>query len=222
MRASAPAARPCRTSTRSPSTRRSTWSPWPTWTCAASIGILNRFPKARVYQDWRELLKKEADASTRSTSRRPTTCTRCWPSRRCGTASTSTCRSRWPTRCARHALLTEYARKARVISQMGIQVSSMRPQRYGEWLVQKRHRRQDPRGAHVLEQELGRRQAAARRRGPGPVRRSTGTSGSASRELAAVQARRLPPRRMAAAHRVRHRHARRHGLPHLQPAVSRA
>ena len=32
----------------------------------------------------------------------------------------------------------------------------------------------------------------------------------------------LSPGRMAAAHRVRHRHARRHGLPHLQPAVSRA
>ena len=30
------------------------------WTCAASIAILDRFPKARVYQDWRELLKKES------------------------------------------------------------------------------------------------------------------------------------------------------------------
>ena len=32
----------------------------------------------------------------------------------------------------------------------------------------------------------------------------------------------LPPGRMAAPRRVRHRHARRHGLPHLQPAVPRA
>jgi predicted dehydrogenase len=31
--------------------------------------------------------------------------------------------------------LTEFARKARVISQMGIQVSSQQDQRYGEWLV---------------------------------------------------------------------------------------
>ena len=39
---------------------------------------------------------------------------------------------------------------------------------------------------------------------------------------AAVQARRVPPGRVAPARRVRHRHARRHGLPHLQPAVPRA
>ena len=39
---------------------------------------------------------------------------------------------------------------------------------------------------------------------------------------AGVQARCLSPGRMAPSHRLRHRDARRHGLPHLQPAVSRA
>ena len=53
-----------------------------------------------------------------------------------------------------------------------------------------RHRRQDSRGAHVLEQELGRRQAAAGRGRSGAARRSTGTTGSASARRAPVQAQR--------------------------------
>ena len=54
------------------------------------------FPDVRVYQDWREMFRKEAGrTSTRSTSRRRITCTRRSPWRRCRWAKPSTCRSRW-------------------------------------------------------------------------------------------------------------------------------
>ena len=137
------------------------------------------------------------------------------------TASTSTCRSRWPTRCAKRAPSPSTHAKARVISQMGIQVSSQAPQRYGEWLVRSGVVGKIRAGAHLLEQELGRRQAAARRRRPGAADARLGRVARRRRD-AAVQAQRLPPRGMAAAHRVRDRHAGRHGLPHLQSALSRA
>ena len=97
--------------------------------------ILDRFPKARVYQDWRELLKKENG--------------------RLDSVNVSTpdhmhaLQAMEAMRAGKHVyvqkplantlretrMLTEYARKARVISQMGIQVSSQPGQRYGEWLV---------------------------------------------------------------------------------------
>ena len=57
--ASARPARRSPTSCRSPSTRRSSWSRSPTSTSAASSRCSSAFPKVRVYQDWRELLKKE-------------------------------------------------------------------------------------------------------------------------------------------------------------------
>ena len=97
--------------------------------------ILDRFPKAHVYQDWRELLKKESG--------------------RIDSVNVSTpdhMHALLAVEAMRHGkhvyvqkplantlretrTLTEYARKARVISQMGIQVSSSQPQRYAEWLV---------------------------------------------------------------------------------------
>ena len=97
--------------------------------------VLERFPKVRVYQDWRELLEKEG--------------------RRLDSVNVSTpdhmhaLQAIEAMRRGRHVyvqkplastlretrVLTEYARKAGVISQMGIQVSSSEPQRYGEWLV---------------------------------------------------------------------------------------
>ena len=97
--------------------------------------VLDRFPRARVYQDWRELLDKEAS--------------------RLDSVSVSTpdhmhaLQALAAMRLGKHVyvqkplastlretrVLTEYARKAGVISQMGIQVSSSAPQRYGEWLV---------------------------------------------------------------------------------------
>ena len=71
------------TSAPSRATRPSRSWPWPTSTCRATEPVKKLFPDVRVYQDWRELLDKEEDNSTRSTSRRPTTCTRRSPWRRC-------------------------------------------------------------------------------------------------------------------------------------------
>ncbi len=97
--------------------------------------ILDRFPKVRVYQDWRELLKKEhagLDSINVSTPDHMHALQAIEAMKRgkhvyVQKPLASTLRE---TRA-----LTEYARKARVISQMGIQVSSTEPQRYGEWLV---------------------------------------------------------------------------------------
>jgi len=97
--------------------------------------ILNRFPEARAYQDWRELLKKESgriDSVNIST-----------PDHMHALLAIEAMRHRkhvYVQKPLANTLretraLTEYARKARVISQMGIQVSSQQDQRYGEWLV---------------------------------------------------------------------------------------
>jgi predicted dehydrogenase len=97
--------------------------------------VLERFPAVRVYQDWRELLKKEG--------------------RRLDSVNVSTpdhmhaLQAMAAMRAGKHVYVqkplaatlretravTEYARRARVVSQMGIQVSSFEAQRYGEWLV---------------------------------------------------------------------------------------
>jgi predicted dehydrogenase len=97
--------------------------------------ILDRFPKARVYQDWRELLKRESgrlDSVNVST-----------PDHMHAIQALEVMRhgkhvyvqKPLANTLRETRALTEYARKARVISQMGIQVSSQAPQRYGEWLV---------------------------------------------------------------------------------------
>jgi predicted dehydrogenase len=98
--------------------------------------VLDRFPKAHVYQDWRELLKKEGarlDSVNVST-----------PDHMHALLAIESMRhgkhvyvqKPLANTLRETRALTEYARKARVISQMGIQVSSSEPQRYGEWLVQ--------------------------------------------------------------------------------------
>ena len=63
---------------------------------ARTAQVKARFPEARLYQDWRELLARRRRSSTRSTSRRRITCTR---------------PSRWP-RCAQglHVYVPEAAR----------------------------------------------------------------------------------------------------------------
>jgi predicted dehydrogenase len=97
--------------------------------------ILDRFPKARVYQDWRELLDKEAGGLDSVNVSTPD--------------HMHALQALAAMRLGKHVyvqkplaatlretrVLAEYARKARVISQMGIQVSSAEGQRYGEWLV---------------------------------------------------------------------------------------
>jgi predicted dehydrogenase len=97
--------------------------------------LQERFPKARVYQDWRELLKKEhknIDSVNVSTPDHMH-CLIALEAMKHGKpvyVQKPLCNTIEETR-----MLTEYARRKGLTTQMGIQVSSSRPQRYGEALV---------------------------------------------------------------------------------------
>ena len=97
--------------------------------------LQQRFPKVRVYQDWRELLKKEQkniDSVNVSTPDHMH-CLVALEAMRRGKSvyvQKPLCNTIRETR-----LLTEYARRKGLTTQMGIQVSSSRGQRYGEALV---------------------------------------------------------------------------------------
>jgi predicted dehydrogenase len=97
--------------------------------------LQQRFPKVRVYQDWRELLKKEQkniDSVNVSTPDHMH-CLIAMEAMKHGKAvyvQKPLCNTIAETR-----LLTEYARRKRATTQMGIQVSSSKGQRYGEALV---------------------------------------------------------------------------------------
>ena len=94
------------------------------------------FPKVRVYQDWRELLKKERAGIDSVSISVPDHmhCLIALEAMKQGKAvyvQKPLCHTLRETR-----LLTEQARRRRLTTQMGIQVSSSRSQRYGEALVQ--------------------------------------------------------------------------------------
>ena len=97
--------------------------------------VQERFPKVRVYQDWRELLKKEhknIDSVNVSTPDHMH-CLIALEAMKHGKpvyVQKPLCNTLRETR-----MLTEYARHKGLTSQMGIQVSSSRAQRYGEALV---------------------------------------------------------------------------------------
>ncbi len=93
------------------------------------------FPKVRVYQDWRELLRKERGSIDSVNVAVPDHmhCLMALEAMKAGKAvyvQKPLCHTLRETR-----LLTDQARKRRLTTQMGIQVSSTRSQRYGEALV---------------------------------------------------------------------------------------
>ena len=97
--------------------------------------VLVKFPKVRVYQDWRELLKKEHDRIDSVSVSTP-------DHMHCMVAVEALKRNKpvyvqKPLCNNLHEvrLLTELARKRGLTTQMGIQVSSSKEQRYGEALV---------------------------------------------------------------------------------------
>jgi predicted dehydrogenase len=97
--------------------------------------LLVKFPKVRVYQDWRELLKKEHDRIDSVSVSIP-------DHMHCLVAVEALKRNKpvyvqKPLCNTLHEvrLLTELARKRGLTTQMGIQVSSSKDQRYGEALV---------------------------------------------------------------------------------------
>jgi predicted dehydrogenase len=97
--------------------------------------VQQRFPKVRVYQDWRELLRKEhanIDSVNVSTPDHMH-CLIALEAMKRGKpvyVQKPLCQTLRETR-----VLTEYARRKGLTTQMGIQVSSSRVQRYGEALV---------------------------------------------------------------------------------------
>jgi predicted dehydrogenase len=97
--------------------------------------VQQRFPKVRVYQDWRELLEKEhanIDSVNVSTPDHMH-CLIAMEAMRRGKpvyVQKPLCNTLRETR-----MLAEYARRKGLTTQMGIQVSSTRVQRYGEALV---------------------------------------------------------------------------------------
>ena len=93
------------------------------------------FPKVRTYQDWREMLQKERGNLDSVNISVPDHmhCVMAMEAMRLGKhvyVQKPLCNTLRETR-----LLTEEARRRRLTSQMGIQVSSSRGQRYGEALV---------------------------------------------------------------------------------------
>ncbi len=97
--------------------------------------VQQRFPKLRVYQDWRELLDKEHRNIDSVNVSIPDHmhCLIALEAMKRGKpvyVQKPLCNTLRETR-----LLTEYARRKRLTTQMGIQVSSSRVQRYGESLV---------------------------------------------------------------------------------------
>ena len=97
--------------------------------------LQQRFPKVRVYQDWRELLKKEHGRIDSVNVSVPDHmhCPIALEAMKMGKAvyvQKPLCNTLHEVR-----VLTQEARRRRVPTQMGIQVSSSRMQRYGEALV---------------------------------------------------------------------------------------
>jgi predicted dehydrogenase len=97
--------------------------------------LQQRFPKVRVYQDWRELLHKEHGNIDSVNVSIPDHmhCLVAMQAMKQGKpvyVQKPLCNTLKETR-----MLTEYARRKKLTTQMGIQVSSTRIQRYGEALV---------------------------------------------------------------------------------------
>ena len=97
--------------------------------------LQQRFPKVRVYQDWREMLKKERKNIDSVNVSIPDHmhCAVALEAMKLGKpvyVQKPLCNTLRETR-----LLTEEARRRGLTTQMGIQVSSSRSQRYGEALV---------------------------------------------------------------------------------------
>jgi predicted dehydrogenase len=97
--------------------------------------LQERFPKVRIYQDWRELLAKEHNNidSVNVSTPDHMHCLIALEALKRGKpvyVQKPLCNTLHETR-----VLTEYARRKRLTTQMGIQVSSSRQQRFGEALV---------------------------------------------------------------------------------------
>src|SRR5215470_10454834 len=93
--------------------------------------LQEKFPKIRIYQDWRELLKKEKDIDSVNVSV-PDHIHAVVAMEAMKRGKHVYCQK--PLACTLHEVrtMTETARKRKILTQMGIQISSTTPQRLGE------------------------------------------------------------------------------------------
>ena len=176
---------------------------------------------ARVYQDWREMLDKEhrnLDVVCVGT-----------PDHMHAPIAMSAMRQGlhvYAQKPLTHdiyevRMLTAVARKKNLVTQMGIQIHSAREYRTAVAADPGRRHRQGQGSPHLEREEVGRSRPAARAHRPGPATLNWDCW------LGVAQPRPfigdvLSPGELAQAARLRHRHLRRHGLPHPRPGLQRA
>ena len=193
----------------------------PKWIPPKLDQLKGRAPDARVYQDWRQMLAKEhrnLDAVCVGT-----------PDHMHAPMAMSAMRLGLPVyqqKPMAHSvhevhMLTAMARQKNLVTQMGIQIHSAREYKTAVAVDPGRRHRQDQGSAFVQREEVGRFRPAARAHRPGtrhPQLGSLDRRGAA----ASLHPRRLSSGELAQAHRFRHRHLRRHGMPHPGPGLRRA
>ena len=215
--ASGPRAWPGPTSARSRPASMSSSSPSPTSTSEPHGRVKKRFPDVKVYQDWRELLDKEknlnsVNVSTPDHMHAPITMRAMQQGLHVYTQKPLTqtiYEARQLTRVARR----EEARHADGHPDPLARVHRTVVATIQAGAIGKVKEVHSWSGKH-----WGDRKPAARPHGPGPGRPELGLLARRGRR-AAVHRRLLSPRRLAQAARLRHRHLRRHGLPHPRPGL---
>ena len=118
-------------------------------------------------------------------------------------------------------MLTAMARKKNLVTQMGIQIHSAREYKTAVAVDPERRHRQDQGSAFLQREEVGRFRSAARAHRPRPFHAQLGSLDRCG-ATASLHPRCLSSGELAQADRFRHRHLRRHGLPHPGPGIRRA
>ena len=135
---------------------------------------------------------------------------------------TSTARSRSRRRSTRPGSSPRSRPEKKLVTQMGIQIHSHRGPQARRPADPGRGHRQGEGGPLLERQGVGRPGPAAGPQGPGAGEPRLGPVARGGGRAAVHRRRVLPPRQLAQAARLRHRHLRRHGLPHPRPGVRRA
>ena len=175
------------------------------------------FPNVRVYQDWRELLRKEADnldsvnVSTPDHMHAPIAMAAMQLGKHVYVQKPLA------TTVYETRMLAAEAREKRLVTQMGIQISSHPTQLATELMIRSGAIGKVREVHTCCNKTWGDMTPDPDGRGPGSRVARLGHVARRRRE-AAVHEGRLSPGQLAQAARLRHRHVRRHGLPHLQHA----
>ena len=180
------------------------------------------FPDAKVYQDWREMLKKEKgnlDIACVGT-----------PDHMHAPIAMSAMRQGlhvYVQKPLAHDIyevrkLTEMARSKKLVSQMGIQVHSSREYQTAVQLIQSEAIGKIKEVHSWSNKTWGDLSPMPDRSDPVPATLRLGWLARRDGEAAVHRRRILSPGELAQADRLRHGDVRRHGLPHLRPGLRRA